>query len=96
MTVRIFKPEVNIRSKLTELDFDRVPYQKMPVGSVIQTVIQYQRASGTSNENETSSNTYQATTFMVDITPKFPNSIMKINIPRDTVMPDNAVLSLFF
>ena len=78
MTVRIFKPEVNIRSKLTELDFDRVPYQKMPVGSVIQTVIQYQRASGTSNENETSANGYQPTSFMVDITPKFPNSIMKI------------------
>tara|TARA_R100000353_G_scaffold120014_1_gene85474 strand:+ start:466 stop:1044 length:579 start_codon:yes stop_codon:yes gene_type:complete len=78
MTVRIFKPEVNIRSKLTELDFDRVPYQKMPVGSVIQTVIQYQRAAGTSNENETSANGYQPTTFMVDITPKFPNSIMKI------------------
>ena len=55
MTVRIFKPEVNIRSKLTELDFDRVPYQKMPVGSVIQTVVELYAAGGTSNESETSS-----------------------------------------
>tara|TARA_B100001564_G_scaffold359189_1_gene380034 strand:+ start:2346 stop:2921 length:576 start_codon:yes stop_codon:yes gene_type:complete len=78
MTVRIFKPEVNIRSKLTELDFDRVPYQKMPVGSVIQTVVELYGAGGTSNENETSSGTYQATSFMVNITPKFPNSLMKI------------------
>ena len=37
MTVRVSKPEFNLREKLTELDFDRVPIQKMPAGSIIQT-----------------------------------------------------------
>ena len=36
MTVRIEKPVSNLREKLTELDYDRVPFQKMPVGSIIQ------------------------------------------------------------
>ena len=36
MTVRITKPEFNLREKLSELDYSRVPYEKMPAGSVIQ------------------------------------------------------------
>ena len=36
MTVRITKPEFNLREKLTELDYGRVPFQKMPIGSIIQ------------------------------------------------------------
>ena len=35
-TVRITKPEFNLREKLNKLDYGRVPYQKMPAGSVIQ------------------------------------------------------------
>ena len=35
MTVRVSKPAFNLREKLTELD-GQVPYEKMPVGSVIQ------------------------------------------------------------
>ena len=46
MTVRITKPEFNLREKLTELDFGRVPYQKMPAGSIIQ-------VSETTTHNET-------------------------------------------
>ena len=38
MTVRISKPEFNLREKLTELDYGRVPYEKMPAGSIIQVV----------------------------------------------------------
>ncbi len=37
MTVRVNKPEFNIREKLSELDYAHVPYEKMPVGSVIST-----------------------------------------------------------
>lgn len=37
MTVIVSKPEVNVREKLSELDYAHVPYQKMPAGSVIQT-----------------------------------------------------------
>ena len=36
MTVRVSKPKFNLREKLNELDYDQVPYEKMPVGSVIQ------------------------------------------------------------
>ena len=36
MTVRINKPAFNIREKLKELDFFRLPFQKMPPGSIIQ------------------------------------------------------------
>ena len=36
MTVRITKPEFNLREKISELDYGRVPYEKMPSGSVIQ------------------------------------------------------------
>ena len=36
MTVRITKPEFNLREKLSELDYGRVPFQKMPIGSIIQ------------------------------------------------------------
>ena len=36
MTVRLTKPSFNFRSKLNELDFGVVPYNKMPVGSCIQ------------------------------------------------------------
>ena len=36
MTFRVTKPEFNLREKITELDYGRVPYQKMPAGSIIQ------------------------------------------------------------
>ena len=39
MTVRITKPEFNLREKLTELDFGQVPFQKMPKGSVISSAV---------------------------------------------------------
>ena len=38
MTISVTKPSVNLREKLNELDFDRVPFQKMPAGSVVQVV----------------------------------------------------------
>ena len=36
MTTRITKPAFNFREKLTELDYAKIPYEKMPSGSVIQ------------------------------------------------------------
>jgi hypothetical protein len=38
MTIKVTKPEINIREKLSDLDFDKVPFQKMPAGSVLQVV----------------------------------------------------------
>ena len=52
MTVRISKPAFNLRDKLTELDFARVPYEKMPP----QSIIQRKRYFNTSNKSTSSSN----------------------------------------
>tara|TARA_B100000579_G_scaffold199833_1_gene163408 strand:+ start:278 stop:880 length:603 start_codon:yes stop_codon:yes gene_type:complete len=44
MTTRITKPAFNFREKLTELDYAKVPYDKMPSGSVIQVKQEYSTA----------------------------------------------------
>tara|TARA_R110002072_G_scaffold293233_1_gene462454 strand:+ start:296 stop:880 length:585 start_codon:yes stop_codon:yes gene_type:complete len=36
MAVKFTKPEINVREKLAELDYYKVPFQKMPAGSVLQ------------------------------------------------------------
>ena len=70
MTVRISKPEFNLREKLTELDYDRVPYEKMPAGSIIQVVDHKANDSPT-----TTSSTYATITgTSFDIFPKFDTS----------------------
>ena len=38
MTVRVNKPQTNLREELNRLDYARVPYEKMPAGSVLQVV----------------------------------------------------------
>tara|TARA_B100000212_G_C27061058_1_gene399762 strand:- start:76 stop:597 length:522 start_codon:yes stop_codon:yes gene_type:complete len=38
MTVIVQKPEFNLREKLSELEFARLPHEKMPSGSVVQIV----------------------------------------------------------
>ena len=78
MAVRITKPEINVREKLSELEYSRVPYEKMPAGSIIQTKYQVQGGSGAANESETSSNSYQPTSFNVSITPMFENSLIVV------------------
>ena len=62
MTIKASKPSVNLREKLNELDFDRVPFQKMPAGSVLQVVTQ------TSSPFATTSTSY-ADMYSATITP---------------------------
>ena len=69
MTVRITKPEFNLREKLSELDYSRVPYEKMPAGSIIQSVIR-----STSTQSETTSTSWSGTDVYASIYPKFANS----------------------
>ena len=52
MTVRISKPAFNLRDKLSTLDYSRVPYEKMPPGSVIQST--YRKTSTQSISTSTS------------------------------------------
>ena len=87
MTIRVSKPEFNLREKLSELDYSRVPYEKMPSGSIIQTQFSYYDVGGTQNEFETTSSTFQQSPFLVKISPKFVNSTIKfeaaINIKQN-------------
>jgi hypothetical protein len=78
MTVRANKPAFNVREKLKSLDYSHVPYEKMPAGVAIQTVVEQYKIGGATNEHETSSNTYQPSYFKVTISPKFANSIIEI------------------
>jgi len=78
MTVRITKPEINFREKISELDFDKVPYDKMPYGSIIQLV-----AGETEFRTATSSGTYQPTDMYATITPRFASSKIYITLGGD-------------
>jgi hypothetical protein len=90
MTIHIKRPEINVRQQTTELN-SSVPYDKMPIGSVIQTQYSVYAGSGTANESETSSSTYQPTLFQVDITPIFENSLMVITAtPNIKMNGDNG------
>tara|TARA_Y100000385_G_C13031476_1_gene610947 strand:+ start:209 stop:763 length:555 start_codon:yes stop_codon:yes gene_type:complete len=74
MTVYANKPEFNVREKLKELDYGHVPYDKMPAGSVIQTV------SETYNTRSTTTSTaFVSTGFYVEISPKFKSSKILIS-----------------
>ena len=69
MTVRITKPEFNLRDKLNHLDFDRVPYQKMPAGSFIQIV-----TGETDSQFNSTSSSYVNVGLSATISPKFNTS----------------------
>jgi len=79
MTVNVTKPALNIREKLAELDFAKVPFQKMPAGSVVQ-VVTHEWATYSSSTSTSYVNINGAT---VSITPKFANSIILVQ----TAMP---------
>ena len=78
MTVRITKPEFNLREKISELDYGRVPYEKMPAGSIIQLV-----AGETEYRTATSSQTFQPTDMFATISPKFTTSQIYITLGGD-------------
>jgi hypothetical protein len=75
MTVYASKPEINVREKLKELDYGHVPYDKMPAGSVIQTVSEMY-----TTRIATGSTAFVATGYYVEINPKFKNSKIFVSI----------------
>ena len=84
MTVRISKPEFNLREKLTELDFDRVPYQKMPAGSVIQVVFDSTTTEASrnhSNNGGTETHIFD-TNLSATISPRFVSSKILVRISQ--------------
>ena len=87
MTVRVSKPEFNLREKLTELDYSRVPYEKMPAGTIIQVVDH--KANDHPTTNSTSYSDIAGTFF--DIYPKFSTS--KIFVSWDFGTEHNGVIN---
>ncbi len=85
--IRAEKPAFNLRSKLSELDYSRVPYQKMPSGSIIQ-VVDHQDDSHPSKTGS-SYTTISGCTFYV--TPKFESS--KIFVSWDFGTEQNGVIN---
>jgi len=82
MVVKITKPEFNLREKLTELDYSRVPFQKMPAGSVVQVVFgstttEAMRAHSTNSGTETF---VFDTNLSATISPKFTTSKILVQI----------------
>lgn len=79
MTIRVSKPEFNLREKLTELDYSRVPYEKMPAGSVVQVAFNslYGSAVGTTSQ------TFQDSGLFVDISPRFVTSKIIVSASVD-------------
>ena len=87
MTVRISKPAFNLRDKLTELDFARVPYEKMPP----QSIIQRKRYFVTSNKSSSSSSDLDIITGQ--IRPIFASSQILIELAVTPYGGNNDTLS---
>ena len=84
MVVRVERPAFNLRSKLNEVDFSKLPYEKFPIGSVVQTVVNYPENSvvvkahqpgGSNTFNETPDGQYRTT-----IHPMFENSLLLLDL----------------
>ena len=79
MAFRVEKPAFNLRSKLTELDFQTLPYQKVNPGGIIQQKYFYSDEAG-ANESETSSESWQDSDyFRFYFTPREVDSMILIN-----------------
>jgi hypothetical protein len=77
MVVKVSKPEFNLRSKINELDYGHVPYEKMPAGSIIQVKKLSGKGAGSLSQTNTS---YAALAHMaISFTPRFSNSLIRID-----------------
>ncbi len=72
MAVRVEKPEFNLRSKLNELDYKILPFEKAPRGSIIQTVVN-QKMSSTQKERAGAWAEFDSD-MRIDFTPYLPTS----------------------
>ena len=84
MVVRISKPKFNLREKISQLDYDALPYNKIPIGSVVQTVVNYpenevvvkaHQPGGSNAFNEVPGGQYRTT-----IHPMFENSLLLLDL----------------
>ena len=99
MTIKIEKPAFNLRAKLNELDFGVLPVEKVPIGSVVQTVVNYPTSTvvvrahqpgGSNAFNEVPGGDYRTT-----ITPRFSNSMLLLDLNFLFGGRDNSSISGF-
>ena len=87
LKITVDKPEFNLRETLTRLDTERIPYEKMPVGSVIQ--VQQHHLYGSGQVNTTSSS-FQDSGLFIDFHPKFANSRLLVTCEFNAQSGDAA------
>ena len=87
--VRVKQPEFNLRSRLNELDYDTIPYEKMPLGSVLQVQHNYVTAQTVFGATNTATEV-----FGIDISPKSRTSSFLVSVhvsySHDKLAADNA------
>ena len=89
MTVKITKPEINVREKLNELDFAKLPFQKMPSGSVVQQKVVIRQA-----DVSTGANTSDVDLMAFKFKPKFAGS--RLEFFMNLSVGAHANMSLMF
>ena len=85
MSIIVSKPEFNLRDKLNELDYGRVPYEKMPAGSVIQVVFDSTTTEASrnhSNNGGTETHIFD-TNLSATISPRFATSKILVRISQN-------------
>jgi hypothetical protein len=83
--IKVSKESINLREKLSELDFDKVPFQKMPAGSVLQ-VVNAKTAVATSSN----ASTFIDVGVEVELNQIGENSIFYVTAGLRTQMVDGA------
>ena len=92
MTVRVSKPAFNLRDKLNQLDYDRVPYEKVQKEGIVQTKIKY-----TNNATwTTTSSSYTSVgpvagqvDYTMKFSPRFHDSILVFECDMTTMLNDD-------
>ena len=87
--INVKQPEFNLRSRLNELDYDTIPYEKMPLGSVLQVQHNYVTAQTVFGTTNTATEV-----FGIDISPKSRTSSFLVSVhvsySHDKLNADNA------
>ena len=92
MTVRVSKPEFNLREKLTELDYSTLPYDKIPPGGIVQSQVKYSNNTTytTSLDGWVSLNTVGQVDYTMKITPRFLGSKLIFETDMTTMLNDDS------
>ena len=87
--INVKQPEFNLRSRLNELDYDTIPYEKMPLGSVLQVQHNYVTA-----QTVFGATTSATEVFGIDISPRSRTSSFLVTVhvsySHDRLGQDNA------